>query len=151
MPAPDRVNSAAEMAPSNVMVIFGGTGDLTRRKLFPALHHLWKEKLGPERFAVVGVGRDKLSETAYRDMLDAAVREHYGEGFDDAVWGQMLMSVRYIPGEIADPDLYMRLDGLLQRIISESRNRAQLPFLFRHPAALLCRNCRTARSCRTAQ
>ena len=44
-------NAASETAPSNVMVIFGGTGDLTRRKLFPALHHLWKEKLSPERFA----------------------------------------------------------------------------------------------------
>ena len=133
MPVTDPANSVSEMAPSNVMVIFGGTGDLTRRKLFPALHHLWKEKLGPERFAVVGVGRDALSEGAYRDMLDAAVREHYGAGFDESVWGEMLRSVHYIPGEFADPELYRRLDELLQRITSESQIAPNYIFYFATP------------------
>jgi glucose-6-phosphate 1-dehydrogenase len=133
MPATDPVNDAAETAPSNVMVIFGGTGDLTRRKLFPALHHLWKEKLGPERFAVVGVGRDALSEPAYRDMLDAAVRGHYGAGFDESVWGEMLRSVRYLPGEFADPELYTRLDQLLQRITGESQIAPNYIFYFATP------------------
>jgi glucose-6-phosphate 1-dehydrogenase len=133
MPATNLVKHAAEMAPSHVMVIFGGTGDLTRRKLFPALHHLWKEKLGPERFAVVGVGRDALREAAYRDMLDTVVREYYGEGFDEAVWDQMLQSVRYIPGEFADPELYGRLDKLLQRISSESQIAPNYIFYFATP------------------
>jgi glucose-6-phosphate 1-dehydrogenase len=121
MPVTDPGNAASETAPPNVMVIFGGTGDLTRRKLFPALHHLWKEKLSPERFAVVAIGRDKLTEAAYRDMLDTAVREHYGEGFDESVWVEMLRTVHYLPGELADQELYTRLDELLQRITSESQ------------------------------
>jgi glucose-6-phosphate 1-dehydrogenase len=75
-------NSASVMALSNVMVIFGGSGDLTRRKLFPALHHLWKEKSGPEWFSVVGVGRDTLTGVACRDMLETAAGAHYGEGFE---------------------------------------------------------------------
>jgi glucose-6-phosphate 1-dehydrogenase len=135
MQATEPVNSAAETAPSNVMVIFGGTGDLTRRKLFPALHHLWKEKRGPDRFAVVGVGRETLSEAAYRDMLDAAVREHYGEGFDEALWGMMLRSVHYLPGEFTDPELYVRLDQLLQRITRERQIAPNFVFYLATPPA----------------
>jgi glucose-6-phosphate 1-dehydrogenase len=133
MPATVSVNSTTEMAPSNVMVIFGGTGDLTRRKLFPALHHLWKERLGPERFAVVGVGREALSEAAYRDMLDAAVREYYGAGFDASVWEQMLRSIHYIPGEFADPELYAQLEHMLRRITGESQIAPNYLFYFATP------------------
>ena len=90
MAVTDPGNSACGMAHPHVMVIFGGTGDLTRRKRFPELHHLWKEKPGPERFTMAGPGREKLTVAACPDMLDAAVREHYGEGFDESFRVEML-------------------------------------------------------------
>jgi glucose-6-phosphate 1-dehydrogenase len=89
MPATNSGNSASAAAPPNVMVIFDGSGDLTRRKRFPSLHHPWKEKPGPGRFAVDGVGRDQLAAAAYRDMRDTVVREHCSEGFDGSVWVEM--------------------------------------------------------------
>jgi glucose-6-phosphate 1-dehydrogenase len=112
MSATVRANSATETAPCNVMAILGGAGDLTRRKLFPALHHLWKEKLVSERFAAVGVGRDALTEAADWDMWDPAVREYHGAGFDTSVWFDAsvgegtLRSMQSIPGESADPPLW---------------------------------------------
>jgi len=48
------------------MVIFGATGDLTKRKLFPALYNLAKEGFLPEKFAIVGVGRQELETDHYR-------------------------------------------------------------------------------------
>jgi glucose-6-phosphate 1-dehydrogenase len=89
MAVTDPGNSASGMAPPSLMVIIGGTGDPTRRKRFSALHHLWKEKTGPERFAVVDVGRDKLTGAPCRNRLNGATREHYGEGFDESVRVEM--------------------------------------------------------------
>ncbi|NTV90533.1 MAG: glucose-6-phosphate dehydrogenase, partial [Clostridiales bacterium] len=54
---------------SSVMVIFGGTGDLTHRKLIPALYNLVVDKLLPEHFAVVSVGRKEKTHEQYRDEV----------------------------------------------------------------------------------
>ena len=55
------------------LVIFGASGDLTRRKLFPALYALAHDKLLPERFAVIGFARRELSHEAFRAEMRAAV------------------------------------------------------------------------------
>ncbi len=56
--------------PSNhILIIFGASGDLTRRKLLPALRELLKLKLLPERFAVLGIGRTEYSDESYRQMV----------------------------------------------------------------------------------
>ena len=61
-----------------VFVIFGASGDLTQRKLFPALYSLAYRRLLPEQFAVVGVARTEESDDAFRERMEAAVREHGG-------------------------------------------------------------------------
>ena len=57
------------------LVIFGGTGDLARRKLIPALFRLWQQKLLPEGFAVVGVAREQLDDEEYRRRDREAIGE----------------------------------------------------------------------------
>src|SRR6266508_1133153 len=64
------------MPEPSVMVIFGGTGDLTSRKLMPALYDLARHRLLPPAFVVVGVGRGGLTDAEYRAQLRAAVGEH---------------------------------------------------------------------------
>ncbi|HEX7241823.1 MAG TPA: glucose-6-phosphate dehydrogenase [Longimicrobiaceae bacterium] len=56
-----------------VLVIFGGTGDLARRKLLPALFRLWQHRLLPEAFAVVGVAREQFTDEAYRELMRDAL------------------------------------------------------------------------------
>ena len=58
-----------------VLVIFGASGDLTRRKIFPALYALALRRLLPERFAVVGAARSEWTDEEFRDQMEAAVRE----------------------------------------------------------------------------
>ena len=65
------------------MVIFGATGDLTKRKLFPALYNLAREKFLPERFAIVGVGRQEMSSEDFRARINSELREFIGAGTDD--------------------------------------------------------------------
>jgi len=65
-----------------LLVIFGASGDLTRRKLVPALLELHREQLLPGEFAVLGVSRTPYTDASFRDLLAAAAREELGHGFD---------------------------------------------------------------------
>ena len=64
------------------MVIFGATGDLTKRKLFPALYNLAKEKFLPENFAIVGVGRQEMETEEFRRKIISELKEFVGDGTD---------------------------------------------------------------------
>src|ERR1043165_2893150 len=55
------------------LVIFGATGDLAARKLLPALYGLWHDRLLPEQFAIIGVGRRDKNDAGFRDEMRAAV------------------------------------------------------------------------------
>jgi hypothetical protein len=76
-------------APSCTMVIFGAAGDLTKRLLLPALYNLARTELLPANFALIGVDRLEMSDDAFRQHLDAAVRafaadKHYSQTLDEA-------------------------------------------------------------------
>jgi glucose-6-phosphate 1-dehydrogenase len=105
---------------ATTMVIFGATGDLSRRKLLPALYNLAHEGALPERFQMVGVARDEASDEDYRSVAHAAVREHSRRVPDDSVLERFLESVRYVPGDFDDPVLYSRLAEACQRLDSEA-------------------------------
>ena len=60
-------------------VIFGGSGDLSRRKLIPALYHLANLGCMPGRYAVVGTSRSPMTDDSFRDFVRQAVQEHLSE------------------------------------------------------------------------
>ena len=68
-----------------VMVIFGATGDLTKRKLFPALYNLAKQGHMPPSFAIVGVGRQEMPSEEFRDQMVANLREYATSGDDELI------------------------------------------------------------------
>src|SRR5215831_13594048 len=65
-----------------VMVIFGATGDLTKRKLFPALYNLAKEDFLPHTFAIIGVGRQEMETGDFRKEMNADLKEFVPNGPD---------------------------------------------------------------------
>jgi glucose-6-phosphate 1-dehydrogenase len=83
-------------------VIFGASGDLTRRKLVPALFGLHREKLLPEGFAVLGVSRTPYTDDSFRERLAEEAREELGRGFDGATWESFAPRVFYHPGDTLD-------------------------------------------------
>src|SRR6266540_2524497 len=107
----------ARRSPPAVLVIFGASGDLTSRKLFPALGRLAQHKRLSEEFAVVGVARTPLSDDEFRQrFLDSSGAS--GAGFVDGV--------RYVAGGYDDPDTYTRLREVLDeldRTIGTAGNR----------------------------
>jgi glucose-6-phosphate 1-dehydrogenase len=84
------------------MVIFGASGDLTKRKLFPALYSLAFRRLLPEKFAVVGVARTDESDDDFRDRMKEAVQEHGRDEFRDEVWDALADGMRYVATDFAD-------------------------------------------------
>src|SRR3954454_3105365 len=99
----------APPAPPCVLVIFGATGDLTKRKLFPALYNLAVGGLLPKEFAVVGVSRVDTSEDALRDRLKEDLEQLAGETIDPAISGPLLKNFYYLAGEIDAPGTFERL------------------------------------------
>ena len=84
-----------------VMTIFGASGDLTQRKLFPALYSLAYRHLLPANFAVLGVARSELTTEEFVSRMEAAVREHARDDFRDEVWRGLAEGVRYIATDFA--------------------------------------------------
>src|SRR6186997_466681 len=94
-------------APPSVLVIFGASGDLTRRKLAPALERLAEAKRLPAQSAVVGVGRTPLSDAEFRaKVLDGGT----------SVQPALTTGYRYLAGAYDDPDTYRRLSALLDEL-----------------------------------
>jgi glucose-6-phosphate 1-dehydrogenase len=84
------------------MVIFGASGDLTKRKLFPALYSLAYRQLLPENFAVVGVSRSEETDEAFRDRMREAVQEFGRDEFREDVWEALAAGMRYVATDFAD-------------------------------------------------
>src|SRR5438270_10903818 len=78
------------------LVIFGASGDLTQKKLFPALYSLAFRRLLPAKFAVVGVARTEESDEDFKARMKDAVQKHGRDEFRDDVWDAFAEGMRYI-------------------------------------------------------
>ncbi|HET8677681.1 MAG TPA: glucose-6-phosphate dehydrogenase, partial [Blastocatellia bacterium] len=102
------------------VVIFGASGDLTKRKLLPALYRLTQERLLPAEFAILGFSRSPMSHEEFRGkMKDAILTYSEAKRVDEAVWQSFAQGIYYISGDINDPDCYKRMNELLDQIDRE--------------------------------
>ena len=102
--------TARTEAPPCAMVIFGASGDLTRRKLVPALYNLARGGLLPENFAALGFARRPWSDAAFREEMGRGVAEFSRLApLDRACWERFGPQLEYAEGEFADPAAYARL------------------------------------------
>jgi glucose-6-phosphate 1-dehydrogenase len=100
-----------------VMVIFGGSGDLTRRKLIPALYNLSRQRLVPGGFAVIGLARSPLSDDEYRKRLrEWADKSPEQSPSDDETWNAFAQGVSYLSADLRDPVSYVRLKEALDQL-----------------------------------
>jgi glucose-6-phosphate 1-dehydrogenase len=105
-----------------LLVLFGASGDLTRRLLMPALLNLACDGMLPEHFAIVGVARDNYSTEQFRTHLTEEVRKFCTRPtFDSAVWNQLAARIHYVTGDFADPDTYRRLAEVTTRVGAEQK------------------------------
>jgi glucose-6-phosphate 1-dehydrogenase len=105
------------------LVIFGASGDLTQRKLIPALYSLAMRRLLPEHFAVVGAARTELSTEEWREQMRDAVQQHARDEFRDDVWERLAATMAYVTTEAADDEHEDRLAATLTEL-DETRGTA---------------------------
>jgi glucose-6-phosphate 1-dehydrogenase len=111
------------------MVIFGATGDLTKRKLFPALYQLAAEHLLAPGFAVLAVGREpSIDDASFRERMRAALAESDEvKHVDEEVWQAFAKRIFFVGGDATDAAAYdgikKRLDEIESECAAETRNR----------------------------
>jgi glucose-6-phosphate 1-dehydrogenase len=112
-----------------VVVIFGASGDLTKRKLVPALFRLMKQRLIPGEFAVLGTARQKMSDDEFRAAMHEAMGKYGGEEqIDETVWESFARGLYYVQGEFGDAEAYPRLKEKLTAIDAERGTRGNRIF-----------------------
>ena len=105
---------------SCVMVIFGGIGDLTKRKIVPALFAAMSEDLTPEGFTIIGAGRGDLSHDAYRELMETSIRQFAPAGsIDEDRLREFIKGLYFVGGNFDDPALYQELETLIQQCSRE--------------------------------
>jgi glucose-6-phosphate 1-dehydrogenase len=102
-----------------VLVIFGASGDLTHKKLMPALYSLMLRRLLPARLAVVGVARTEADDDAFRSDMKEAVRQHARDEFSDDVWEELAANMHYVATDFADDGGERKLEELVGKLDSE--------------------------------
>lgn len=107
-----------------VMVIFGATGDLTKRKLFPALYNLAKEKFLPENFAIIGVGRQEIETEDFRQNIIADLKEFIPNTADKKLLKWFEERTYYTGGDFDDDK---RLFTDLKKLLAEVCKTHNIP------------------------
>jgi len=126
------------MADICTLVIFGASGDLTQRKLAPALYNLYRKGRLPDGIRLVGTARTPYSSQEFRDRLREGTLQFDREMFDADAWDAFAPRIAYWPGSLKEPGDFERLDIFLRKLEGDTANRlyylAVAPDLY--PAAI---------------
>jgi glucose-6-phosphate 1-dehydrogenase len=97
-----------------VMVIFGATGDLTKRKLFPALYNLAKSDLLAREFAVVCMARSEMSSEAFREQISQDIKKFATTEVAPNLWEWFMQRIYYVSGDAKNPNSYQKLKEAIE-------------------------------------
>ncbi|MFT4214567.1 MAG: glucose-6-phosphate dehydrogenase [Microbacterium sp.] len=106
----------SRIAGPSALVIFGVTGDLSRKKLMPAVYDLANRGLLPPGFALVGFARRDWQDRDFAQVVYEAVRQHARTPFREETWNQLLQGIRFVSGEFGDDDAFRRLRETVHRL-----------------------------------
>ena len=102
-----------------LLVVFGASGDLARRKLIPALYHLAYQNSLPPHFTFLGFARTPYTDEEFRELAEAGVREYGGYRFDERVWARLAQGLFYQSGNYDDEDSFAALADRVRELDTE--------------------------------
>src|ERR1700691_2250390 len=115
--------SAGDPGNPCAMVIFGASGDLTKRKLIPALCNLAKDNLLAREFALIGFARPEMSHEQFRDKCSEELKQYATGQVDPDLWHWFARRLYYVSGDFADPAAYQNLKTVLAEADKEHGTR----------------------------
>jgi glucose-6-phosphate 1-dehydrogenase len=123
-------------APPCTLVIFGATGDLTKRLVMPAIYNLVRSGLISRNFAIVGLGRGEQTDKEFSEYLGKEVRGFMAGRemggvpipFDEEAWGFLSDRISFIGGDLNDAEIYRQLDAHLKKIDAQNGTQGNVVF-----------------------
>ncbi|RMF76878.1 MAG: glucose-6-phosphate dehydrogenase [Chloroflexi bacterium] len=116
------------------IVIFGASGDLTRRKLIPALFHLFCKGRLPDSIHIIGFSDGEFDDAGFRDHLCRNAQKFAGDIYDDSVWPAFASRIFYMQGDLTSAESLAKFESLLRDKEGGAANRlyhlAIPPFLY---------------------
>lgn len=112
-PEDQRLN---RIAGPSALVIFGVTGDLSRKKLMPAVYDLANRGLLPPGFALVGFARRDWEDQDFAAVVREAVEQHARTPFREETWQQLLRGIRFVSGEFGDDEAFAQLRRTVEEL-----------------------------------
>ncbi len=126
--------AAAPPAPPCLLVLFGASGDLTKRLLMPALYNLACDGLLSEHFAIAGIALDDLSTEQFRANMTTDIQKFTTrKTFDATVWSDFVSRLYYTPGNFSDPAAYQRLAQLIHQLEAQHQTEGNIIFYLAVP------------------
>jgi len=126
-------NSSRRTLPPTIIIIFGASGDLTARKLVPALFNLGIDDLLPENFHLIGFGRKSISDELFRDKLKNSLKDYSRRSVKDEIWSKMEPHLSFHAGEYDDLNAFVSLKGKIDSIQADLNESAQCIFYLSTP------------------
>jgi glucose-6-phosphate 1-dehydrogenase len=111
-----------------VMVIFGFSGDLTRRKLIPALYNLASQGLLSQEFAIVGLGRTPMSDEDARKKMTEDFKQFASGAIDEHLWDWFTRRIYYMAGDFDNPETYEHLKDVITKADEEHDSKGNYFF-----------------------
>lgn len=119
------IMSKPDKQQSTIIFIFGGSGDLTYRKLMPALYNLYLDNYLPEKFLIVGIGRTAFTNTAFRHHTKKGIEEHSRRNHIDKIsWQQFSACVEYVQGDSTTDKVYKTIVNRLKKAELQWKEKA---------------------------
>ncbi len=120
-----------------IMVIFGASGDLTKRLLMPAFYNLACDGLFPANCAIVGIAMDELTTEEFRGRMSEDIKKFSTrKEFDPQVWDGFVRRLYYTPGKFDDPAAFQRLAELVTRLDGEYQAQGNILFYMATPPSV---------------
>ncbi|MBS1730545.1 MAG: glucose-6-phosphate dehydrogenase [Bacteroidetes bacterium] len=116
--------------PASIIFIFGGSGDLTHRKLGPSLYHLFLDGWMPEKFAIIGMGRTAFDDTQYQNFIKEGIKE-FSERADDkdgSVWEDFAKNISFMTMDVKDDEAYKSLEKKAASLQEAWNEKAKIVF-----------------------
>ena len=99
-----------------IIFIFGGSGDLTNRKLIPALYNLYLDNHMPEKFSIIGLGRTKFTDKQYRDKVFEGIKDFSRQKGTKETWAKFSESVSYQVSDVYDDKSYTEMGEKIEAV-----------------------------------
>lgn len=132
---------------ATAFVVFGATGDLTQRKLYPALYGLAKYDALPKKLYLFGVAQKKLTDKEYKAVIEKEVRMFTNEKIDPKVMKRLLRHVHYVQADLNKRDGYDELEAKIQRYEKKIRKPIQRLFYLALPPKLFGQVAKNVETC----